>query len=93
LEPLLLLVVVVVEAPLLWTTTLERMLLEVESGALLLLLERERVLRYEVVSCRRLRCSRVLLLLLWLGEARLWYNWVAGVPQRVCIRGGESGRR
>ncbi len=55
--------------------------------------ERERVLRYEVVSCRRLRCSSVLLLVLRLGEARLWYSWVAGVPQRVCIRGGEPGRR
>ena len=86
-------VVVVVEAPLLWTTALEGMLLEVESGAMLLLLEREGVLRHEVIGCRRLHCGGVLLLVLRLGEARLWYSWVAGIPQRVCVRGGEPGRR
>ncbi len=81
LSPLLLLIVVVVEVPLLWPTALQRMLLEMESSAMLLLLKREGVLSHEAVGCSCLRCVGVLLLgVLRLGEARLWDNWVARVP-------------
>ncbi len=56
LSPLLLLIVVVVEVPLLWPTALQRMLLEVESSAMLLLLMRERVLSHEAVGSSCFRC-------------------------------------